>query len=341
MLLASGKGEACRNSASPTLKVHEMKSATSEVVVNKKVLIGVDGSIHAKNAIKYAAEQSQSLRDVSYSLIHIQPTISRYLADEAEKTADGRGKLETIHKKNHATALELLSECRETLIRLGVKTGDIDQITQPRKHDVAKDLLDYAEEKNVCALLVGRRGISYVTEMMMGSVTSELLTRTKLIPIWIVDNQVQSRNIVVAVDGSPGSLRAVDHVSFMQAGSKFDKITFLHIIPKFSDFCPVAPVKQDEEMDALIKTSNQKCTDHFYCEAIKILQRAGYSQDDIEFKRFEHRWFIGKALVEEAKKLNAGTIVIGKSGSGQADHIGKVARYVINKTVRSAIWLVP
>ena len=254
-----------------------MKLATTEVLMNKKVLIGVDGSIHARHAIKYAAELYQSLRDISYSVIHIQPTISQYLADEAEKTADGKGKLEKIHKKNHATALELLSECRETLIRLGVKTGDIDQITQPRKHDVAKDLLDYAEKENVCALLVGRRGISYVTEMMIGSVTSELLTRTKLIPIWIVDNQVQSRNIVVAVDGSPGSLRAVDHVSFVQAGSKFDKITFLHVIPKLSDFFPVETVKNEEEMDTLIKTSDQKCTDDFYFQVIKILQRAGYS----------------------------------------------------------------
>ena len=309
--------------------------------MNKKILIGVDGSIHARHAVKYAAELYQSLRDVSYSVIHIQPTISRYLVEEAEKTADGKVKLEKIHKKNHEKALELLSECRETLIRLGVKSGDIEQVTHPRRYGVAMDLLDYAEKENVCALLVGRRGISYVTEMMLGSVTSELLTHTKLIPIWIVDNQVQSRNIVVAVDGSPGSLRAVDHVSFVQAGSKFDKITFLHIIPKLSDFCPVEPVKKDEEMDTLIKTSDQKCIDDFYSQAIKILQRAGYSQDDIEFKRFEHRWFIGKALVEEAKKLNAGTIVIGKSGSGQADHIGKVARYVVNKTVNCAIWLVP
>ncbi|MBU1180967.1 MAG: universal stress protein [Proteobacteria bacterium] len=309
--------------------------------MNKKILIGVDGSIHAKHAIKYAAELYRSLRDVSYGVINIQPTISCYLADEAEKTAYGREKLEAIHKKNHLSALELLSEYREKLIRLGVKAGDIDQITQLRRHNVAKDLLDYAEKENVCALLVGRRGISYVAEMMLGSVTSELLIRTKLIPIWIVDNQVQSRNIVVAVDGSPGSLRAVDHVSFVQAGSKSDKITFLHIVPKFSDFCSIEPVKKDEEIDALIKTSDQKCIDCFYDQAVKILQQAGYSKKDIEFKRFEHRWFIGKAIVEEAKKLNAGTIVIGKSSSGQADYIGKVARYVINKTVNRAIWLVP
>jgi nucleotide-binding universal stress UspA family protein len=309
--------------------------------MNKKILIGVDGSIHAKYAIMYAAELYQSLKDVSYSLIHIQPTISGYLADEAGKTADGREKLEKIHQKNNAAALELLSECGEKLIRLGVKSADIDQVTQPRRQNVAMDLLDYAEKENVCALLVGRRGKSYVTEMMLGSVTSELVTRTKLIPIWIVDNQVQSRNIVVAIDASPGSLRAVDYVSFVQAGSNLEKITFLHVIPKISDFYPAESMDNDRDMDTFIKTSDRKSIDDFYSRVIKILQQAGYARDDIEFMSFENRWFIGKALVEEAKNLNAGTIVIGKSGSGQADHIGKVSRYVINKTVKRAIWLVP
>jgi len=309
--------------------------------MNKKIMIGVDGSIHSKYAIMYAAELYKSLRDVSYSLIHIQPTISGYLADEAEKTADGREKLEKVHQKNHAAALELLSEYGEMLIRLGVKSADIDQVTQPRRQNVAGDLLDYAEKENVCALLVGRRGISYVTEMMLGSVTSELLTRTKLIPVWIVDNQVQSRSIVVAVDASPGSLRAVDYVSFVLAGSKFEKITFLHVIHKLSDFYPIEAAENDWEIDTLIKTSDLKSIDDFYSRAVEFLQQAGYTRDDIEFKNFEHRWFIGKALAEEANNLNVGTIVIGKSDSGQADHIGKVARYVINKTVNRAIWLVP
>lgn len=205
----------------------------------KKIAIAVDGSIHSKNAIHYAAQKYKQLADVSFSLIHIQPTVSQYLAEEAGKTTSGKGKLEKIHLKNQSVALELLAELKEMMIREGVKEKDIECFTQPRRHNAAKDILDYSEKKNVCAVLAGRSGVSYMKELMVGSVTSELFTHSKLVPIWVVDHKVRTGNLLVAVDGSPGSRRVVDHVSFVMAGAKFDKIILLHIASKLSDYCPV------------------------------------------------------------------------------------------------------
>jgi nucleotide-binding universal stress UspA family protein len=307
----------------------------------KKITIAVDGSIHSKNAITYAAEKYKQLFDVSFSLIHIQPTVSQYLAEEAGKTTSGKGKLEKIHSKNQATALQLLAELKEMMIRQGVKENDIECFTQPRRHNAAKDILDYSEKKNACAVLAGRSGISYMKELMIGSVTSELFTHSKLVPIWVVDHKVRPGNLLVAVDGSPGSRRVVDHVSFVMAGGKFDKITLLHIASKLSDYCPVDQSKKNEEMEDFIKKSDQSCTADFYHQALALLEKAGVREHQIDFRTLDSRWLIGKAIIEEAKKLNAETIVVGKSGSGDADHIGKVPRYIINKFEECAIWLVP
>jgi nucleotide-binding universal stress UspA family protein len=307
----------------------------------RKSVIAVNGSIHSRHAIRYAAEKYRHLQKTSFTLIHIQPTISQYLADEAKKTSGGKAKLEKLCEQNRLTGLALLSELKKLLISLGVSDGDVDCVTEARRHNVARDILDYAEKKNVCAVLVGRRGVSYVQELMLGSVTAELLTHSKLIPIWVVDNTVPSGHLLVAVDGSPGSLRAVDHVSFMQAGSKLEKIILLHITPTLSEFYPMEPAQQNEEMNAFIKKSDRHCTDDFNSRALNILQRAGFSEKDIEFQTIDSRWFVGKSIVEASKKLNAGTIVVGKSGSGEANHIGKIARYIINKSTNGAIWLVP
>jgi nucleotide-binding universal stress UspA family protein len=307
----------------------------------RKIVIAVDGSLHAKHAIKYAAEKYSHLQEVSFTLIHIQPTVSQYLAEEAKKTAAGKVKLEKLYEQNRLTATELLTGSKKTLISLGVKEHDIDCVTQPRRHNVARDILDYAEKKSVCAVLVGRRGVSYVQELMLGSVTMELLTHSKLIPIWVVDHLVPSHHLLVTVDGSPGSLRAVDHVSFVQAGGKLEKIILLHITPGLSDFCPTEPAQPNEEMDAFIKKSDKNCTANFNRHALDILKRAGFSEKDIEFKTIDGRWFIGKSIIEASKSLNAGTIVIGKSNSSDAHHIGKIARYIINKSTNASIWLVP
>ncbi|MFH0728997.1 MAG: universal stress protein [Pseudomonadota bacterium] len=307
----------------------------------KKIVIAVDGSIHSKNAVHYAAEKYKQLSDVSFSLIHIQPTVSQYLAEEAGKTTSGKGKLEKIHLKNQSVALELLAELKDTMIREGVDEKDIECFTQPRRHNAAKDILDYSEKKNVCAVLAGRSGISYMKELMIGSVTSELFTHSKLVPIWVVDHKVRSGDLLVAVDGSPGSRRVVDHVSFVMAGAKFDRIIFLHIASKLSDYCPVDSSKKNEEMEDFIKKSDRSATADFHHQALAMLKKAGIAEQRIDFKTLESRWLVGKAIIEEAKRLNTQTIVVGKSGSGDAEHIGKVPRYIINKFEDCAIWLVP
>lgn len=307
----------------------------------RKIVIAVDGSIHSRHAIKYAAEKYRHLQKTSFTLIHIQPTISQYLADEAKKTSAGKTKLEKLYEQNRLIAVDLLSEAEKTLISHGVKDCDVDCVTEARRHSVARDILDYAEKKNVCAVLVGRRGMSQMQEIMLGSVTTELLTHSKLIPVWVVDKPVSTGHLLVAVDGSAGSLRAVDHVSFVQAGGNLEKIILLHITPTLSDVCSIEPAAQDEEMNAFIKKSDRDCTDAFNSRALGILKQAGFSEKDIEFETIDSRWFVGKSIIEASKKRNAGTIVVGKSGSGEAHHIGKIARYIINKSTDGAIWLVP
>lgn len=307
----------------------------------RKIVIAVDGSIHSRHALKYAAEKYRHLQKASFSLIHVQPTISQYLADEAKKTSAGKTKLEKLCEQNRHLAVALLSESKKTLISQGVKDSDIDCVTEARRHSVARDILDFAEKKNVCAVLVGRRGVSPMQELMLGSVTSELLTHSRLIPIWVVDSPVSSAHLLIAVDGSAGSLRAVDHVSFVQAGAKPEKIILLHITPSLSDVCAMEPAAEDEEMNAFIKKSDRNCTDAFNSRALGILKKAGFSEKDIEFQTIDSRWFVGKSIIEAAKKRNAGTIVVGKSGSGEAHHIGKIARYIINKSTDGAIWIVP
>lgn len=307
----------------------------------KKIAIAVDGSIHSKKAITYAAEKYTQLSELSFVLIHIQPTISQYLADEAKKTTAGKEKLGKIHEKNQSAAADLLKELKDMMIRHGVKGDAIECLTQPRRHNAAKDILDYAEKHNICAVLAGRSGASYMKELMVGSVTSELFTHSKLIPIWVVDHQIRPGNLLVAVDGSSGSLRVIDHISFVLAGGKFKKITLLHIISKLSDYCPLDSATANLEMEDFIKKSDQSCTQDFYHRSLALFKKAGLSEKQIEFKTLESRWMVGKAIIEEAKKLDVETIVVGKSGSGEADHIGKVPRYLINKFADCAVWLVP
>ena len=56
-------------------------------MMQKEILIAVDDSRHSKIAVRYAVYIYQALKDVKFSVMHVQPTISQYLLEEAKKNA--------------------------------------------------------------------------------------------------------------------------------------------------------------------------------------------------------------------------------------------------------------
>ena len=49
---------------------------------------------------------------------------------------------------------------------------------------------------------------------------------------------------------------------------------------------------------------------------------------------------VGKAILDEAKKGNYGTVVIGRRGASKAFFMGSVSRYVLDRISNRALWLV-
>jgi hypothetical protein len=41
----------------------------------KKILLAVDDSIHSRHAVQYAVRMSSVVKDVTWTLFHVQPTI--------------------------------------------------------------------------------------------------------------------------------------------------------------------------------------------------------------------------------------------------------------------------
>ena len=68
--------------------------------MDKKIVIAVDDSRHSKNAVRYAAGIYEVLKDMKFTLMHVQPTISEYLLDEAKKSPQAYAELEKVNLKN-------------------------------------------------------------------------------------------------------------------------------------------------------------------------------------------------------------------------------------------------
>lgn len=309
--------------------------------MKKKILLAVDDSLHSKNAIRYALSLSPFVTDLSYVLLNVQPGISQFLTDEAKTSLKAQSELEKVRKQKARKSQEILEQHKSRMIADGVDADRIEVRTQAKNAGLARDILEYAQERLCDAIVVGRRGLTRMQEMFMGSVTQKLLEHSKLIPVWMVDGEVTSRKIMIATDGSESALRAVDHVSFMFSGASDVRITLFHVVPKLKDFCKIDTDETDGSLEEYFTEGDKRCVESFLLHARKKFTDAGIREDQIEIKEARAIANVGGTIAEEAEKGGYGTVVVGRRGIDKAFFMGSVSSYVISKVADRAVWLIP
>jgi len=309
--------------------------------MDKKILLAVDDSAHSKRAIQYVGMMSTQIENLNYVLFNVLPAVSQYLLDEARKNLQDRAKLNEMVKKNTDNAHRMLEDYKTEMVRMGVSEDSISTITRIRMKGVAKDMLDFGQEKLYDGIVVARRGLSALQEVFMGSVTNDIIEHSKVIPVWLVDGRVSSSKIMLAVDGSESSLRAVDHLCFMLGGNPDVKITLLHVVTGAKDYIGIDFDEGDKDIEKIIQQESRESIDNFYARAHKRFSESGLTESQVEIKVEKRRSKPGKAILEASEKENCGTVVIGRRGVSNSFFMGSVSRYVINRTSNRVLWVVP
>jgi len=308
--------------------------------MDKKIMLVVDGSIHSTHAVEYAVRISSVVQNLTYTLFHVQRTISQYLLDEAEINLKAKAELKKVIQKNDELARSILEKHKARMVRMGISEKRIETATQQKMMGICKDILDCAQEGLYDAILVGRRGLSRIEKTFMGSTTSGLVEHSNMIPVWVVDGDVTSMKVMLAVDGSEPSLRAVDHLSFMVGENDKIKVTLFHVTPTLRDYCVIDFDEKESDIGQVIARGARQCIDHFYAQAQRKFKEAGIQENQIELKVVKRAIEVGKAISDEVRKGNYGTVVIGRRGVNQAFFMGSVSRYVLDNISGLAIWVV-
>ena len=62
--------------------------------MEKRILIAVDGSLYAKQAIEYAVGIGSIIKNLNYVVINVHPKISEFLLEDARSDSRARRSLE-------------------------------------------------------------------------------------------------------------------------------------------------------------------------------------------------------------------------------------------------------
>jgi nucleotide-binding universal stress UspA family protein len=310
--------------------------------MEKKLLVAVDGSKSSRYVLNYIRHAAQVIRDLTVVLCHVRPQISGYLAQEAITSFTARQDLDLVTRRQQKASDELLASLKKELVDQGMPGASVETLSRPYGKGVSAEILNWALEKHLDAIVTGRRGLSGIQAFYLGSVSNNLVEQGKVTPTWIIGDKVCLRNILFAVDGSENSLRALDHLAFMLNGASDFRVTLFHVRPKFRDFCEIDFSPEEEKSIAdHMSRGNQACIENFYGKARDILSRAGITEGEYTVKVADVLMNIGATIVEEARSGDYDTLVMGRRGEKGQLFTGSTTRYVLNQIAHRAVWIVP
>ncbi len=147
------------------------------------------------------------------------------------------------------------------------------------------------------------------------------------------------KTVLVAVDGSPNSRRAVGHVAGVLSCAREFRIHLLHVIAEPDpDYFDDKPARRLEWMAA-----QRREAEGYLDEYRAFLVDAGHPAGLVETEIKEMDCpSVAQCILAERERLGAGIIVLGRQGRGAREELllGSVSKRVVHHAHDCAIWVV-
>lgn len=137
------------------------------------ILLPIDGSTPSINAVKTAIKWTKGQSDYALRILAVQPPILASGFSEYVSTQTVDEYFAEENKRIFATVKPLLDEANI----------DYEEVTMTGP--VAQSIADYAKNNHVDHIIMGTRGLGSITGLLLGSVTTKVLTLVD-IPVTLI-----------------------------------------------------------------------------------------------------------------------------------------------------------
>ncbi len=308
-------------------------------MTNRQIIAAIDGSIYSSNALDYLIRLFGGQSDIA---IHLLSVVSSAGSDRNWMLdVDPLRGQSSAMKRRVRMAEKYLHDARARLLRNGFAEEQITIRVDVSTASVATAIHHDANRGKYDSLLIGRRGMGKVGEMFFGSVSAYLVKQCHEVPLWVIDGEVSSSRFLLAVNSTPESLLAADHLGYMMQGSSDVEICLYHSIPIFGGRTAT------REEDFIRQWGREWCEENldienylFHAHA-RILMDNGIERRRISQLPMRRDLDASRDLLRQARKHDCGTIVIGRRGRDIAKgFLGGVSDRTMQQAQNMAIWLV-
>lgn len=305
----------------------------------KKILVGIDGSDQSLGAARYAGE-ILSKQNIEIVLFHALRTLDESFWDVKmrpmlREDLDYAREWTARYRKN---AEEFMEHARQILIEAGIPQDLITVKIVKSKMGTAREIA-FESAKDYSAVVVGRKGLSRLKDLVMGNVAHKLVAQMGLpVPVWVIGKAPDTHKILLALDGSDISLKIADYVGEMLAGADVT-ILLLHVVKTeyYISGGEVISLQQAEMLETITEEIKP-----VFKEAKNRLINAGIDAGQIRIKLMSEAVSHAGGIIKEAKEGNYGTIVVGRKGHSKVEEffLGRVSNKVVQLAKDRAVWVI-
>ncbi len=305
-----------------------------------KVMIPYDGSSHARQALQFGAALARSDRLVEHITV-LRVIGGGYLARHIQNVDLRVTRMDQVEAwrrvRQHYLDHDIIPQLQEAKNFLQSQGVAIPIETRFAEGRAGEEIIKLAEAEGFTDIIMGRRGLSPLKELLLGSVTRAVLHRARGVTVFVVGSEGRINPdcpvipLLLPVDGSEPSLAAVRQAAILDQAFKEYQIqmTLLHVI----DLALLTMVMETgahrlvEEGEAILAQSRE------------LLQQAGFGgplEEKLLYARPPH------AIAEFGREGGYALILMGHKGRSIFTDLllGSVASEVVHRTTQAAVGIV-
>ncbi|MDD9301754.1 MAG: universal stress protein [Desulfobacter sp.] len=304
-----------------------------------KILVTLDGSGRAVRTIDYLCN-FEPLKSKQVVLFNVTTPVPESYYDLRNGPFSGPAisRVKAWEMGQKAEMEAFMADARMRLISAGFGPESVHVHLGRRENGIARDII--AESKNgYDALVIRRRGSAKsLLSLTLGGVASKLVDKADTIPLIVAGVQQVNHAVCIAVDGSPGALRAVRFAAQI-IGQTQCRIVLCSVLRPL----PFNPLEQVPDPFAKVELEALESVETAIEKAREILAQAGIKKENVEVQVIQKARSRAGALVGAAGEAGCDTLIFGRKGLSQVEgfDLGRIPRKVVYGSRKLTVWLVP
>jgi nucleotide-binding universal stress UspA family protein len=289
--------------------------------MERHLLVTVSEQMSALHGVRYLGHFFSNKEELKITLFYTAPR-SPAVWDE-ERTHSSAREAEQQARQHKAKGLKALEDAKRVLCQLGFRQEQIGTKFKIRQLSKVMDIIQEGEAGLYDAVVLGRRGLSWLEEAFDESVTKGVLQKRVNFPLWICRmSRLEHKDVLACVDGSDAAYRMVDHVGFILAPEKMHAVTLLAV--KKPD-----GISRDRIEDILTRS-------------LEILLNNGFPEGNIKTRVVEAS-SVSKAILRQTRQDKYCTVALGRTGVDRgllkSLFMGSVSETVFRGLEEAALWI--